>query len=109
MVRAQNDLQAMARCHRIGQSKEVKVYRLVTSGTYERNIFECSTKKQGARATGLLIPAIATTTCTRLSHMGTSMEAASLRHRPFESTVLALSQWRNLCHPSIVCRVAQQL
>ncbi len=44
----QNDLQAMARCHRIGQVKEVKVYRLITSNTYEQNIFECSTRKQGA-------------------------------------------------------------
>lgn len=44
----QNDLQAMARCHRIGQDKEVRVYRLITSGTYEQNVFECSTRKQGA-------------------------------------------------------------
>ncbi|BDA49984.1 Chromodomain-helicase-DNA-binding protein 6 [Coccomyxa sp. Obi] len=43
----QNDLQAMARCHRIGQDKEVKVYRLITTGTYEQNVFECSTRKQG--------------------------------------------------------------
>ena len=27
----QNDLQAQARCHRIGQKKEVKIYRLLTS------------------------------------------------------------------------------
>ena len=46
----QNDLQAMARCHRIGQVREVKVYRLVTANTYERNVFEISTLKQGARA-----------------------------------------------------------
>ena len=31
----QNDVQAMARCHRIGQTKTVNVYRLVTRGTYE--------------------------------------------------------------------------
>jgi len=31
----QNDLQAMARSHRIGQSKRVKVFRLVTRGSYE--------------------------------------------------------------------------
>lgn len=40
----------MARCHRIGQDKEVKVYRLITTGTYEQNVFECSTRKQGAYA-----------------------------------------------------------
>jgi len=43
----QNDLQAMARCHRIGQEKDVTVYRLITDNTYEQNIFECSTRKQG--------------------------------------------------------------
>jgi hypothetical protein len=37
----------MARCHRIGQNKEVKVYRLITSNTYEQNVFDCSTRKQG--------------------------------------------------------------
>jgi len=30
----QNDLQAMARCHRIGQKKVVNVYRFVSKGTY---------------------------------------------------------------------------
>ena len=43
----QNDLQAMARCHRIGQTKEVKVYRLVTKATYEQSLFETSSKKYG--------------------------------------------------------------
>ena len=31
----QNDVQAMARCHRIGQTRKVTVYRLLTAGTYE--------------------------------------------------------------------------
>ena len=31
----QNDLQAQARCHRIGQTKAVKVYRLLCRATYE--------------------------------------------------------------------------
>ena len=35
----QNDLQAQARCHRIGQNKAVKVYRLITRNTYEREMF----------------------------------------------------------------------
>ena len=43
----QNDLQAQARCHRIGQQKEVQIYRLVTSGTYEQKMFELSCKKLG--------------------------------------------------------------
>lgn len=37
----------MARCHRIGQDKDVTVYRLITDNTYEQNVFECSTRKQG--------------------------------------------------------------
>ena len=36
----QNDLQAQARCHRIGQQKSVKIYRLITSNTYEPEIFD---------------------------------------------------------------------
>ncbi|EFA77978.1 myb domain-containing protein [Heterostelium album PN500] len=43
----QNDLQAQARCHRIGQDKMVKVYRLVTRNTYERIMFDRASKKLG--------------------------------------------------------------
>eukprot|EP00798_Chlamydomonas_sp_ICE-L_P018821 gene18821-25366_t len=43
----QNDLQAMARCHRIGQSKEVTVYRLITKDTYEENLFQTANRKYG--------------------------------------------------------------
>ena len=43
----QNDLQAMARCHRIGQSKDVTIYRLVSKNTYEENLFRTSSKKYG--------------------------------------------------------------
>lgn len=43
----QNDLQAQARCHRIGQEKAVKVYRLLTRNTYERNMFERASQKLG--------------------------------------------------------------
>lgn len=31
----QNDVQATARAHRIGQENEVKVFRLITDKTYE--------------------------------------------------------------------------
>eukprot|EP00746_Dinoflagellata_sp_MGD_P000750 gnl/MRDRNA2_/MRDRNA2_101364_c0_seq1.p1 gnl/MRDRNA2_/MRDRNA2_101364_c0~~gnl/MRDRNA2_/MRDRNA2_101364_c0_seq1.p1 ORF type:complete len:831 (+),score=203.70 gnl/MRDRNA2_/MRDRNA2_101364_c0_seq1:112-2493(+) len=34
----QNDKQAIARCHRIGQEKEVRVYRLITCSGVERHI-----------------------------------------------------------------------
>ena len=43
----QNDLQAMARCHRIGQTKEVKVYRFITKDTYEQSLFETASRKYG--------------------------------------------------------------
>ncbi len=36
----QNDIQAQARCHRIGQNKAVKVYRLITRNSYEREMFD---------------------------------------------------------------------
>ena len=43
----QNDLQAQARCHRIGQEKEVKIYRLITRNTYEREMFDRAGLKLG--------------------------------------------------------------
>jgi hypothetical protein len=41
----QVDLQAMARCHRIGQTKVVHIYRFVCSGTAEERIVERANKK----------------------------------------------------------------
>ena len=43
----QNDLQAQARCHRIGQTKEVMIFRLVTRGTYEEKMFQVASQKLG--------------------------------------------------------------
>lgn len=43
----QNDVQATARAHRIGQEKEVAVYRFITKNTYESEMFERATKKLG--------------------------------------------------------------
>lgn len=43
----QNDVQAQARCHRIGQTRDVKVYRLITRGTYESEMFERASMKLG--------------------------------------------------------------
>lgn len=39
------DLQAMARVHRIGQTKTCHVYRLCTSGTIEQRIQQRAEKK----------------------------------------------------------------
>jgi hypothetical protein len=41
----QNDIQAQARVHRIGQTKPVHVYRLVTGGTVEERIMERAERK----------------------------------------------------------------
>ncbi|DAZ97083.1 TPA: hypothetical protein N0F65_001267 [Lagenidium giganteum] len=43
----QNDLQAVARCHRIGQTQSVNIYRLVTKKTYEAQMFDIASKKLG--------------------------------------------------------------
>jgi superfamily II DNA or RNA helicase len=43
----QNDLQAQARCHRIGQKKAVQIYRLVTRNTYESEMFDRASRKLG--------------------------------------------------------------
>ena len=45
--RRQNDVQAQARCHRIGQTKDVRIYRLVTSRTFEQEMFDRASKKLG--------------------------------------------------------------
>ncbi|KXS22506.1 hypothetical protein M427DRAFT_130174 [Gonapodya prolifera JEL478] len=42
-----NDLQAQARVHRIGQTKPVQIYRLVTSNTYEKEMFDRAGLKLG--------------------------------------------------------------
>jgi superfamily II DNA/RNA helicase len=42
-----NDLQAQARCHRIGQKKSVQIYRLVTRNTYESQMFDRASQKLG--------------------------------------------------------------
>ena len=43
----QNDLQAQSRIHRIGQKKAVKIYRLITRNTYEREMFDRASMKLG--------------------------------------------------------------
>ncbi len=43
----QNDIQAQARCHRIGQTKSVMIYRLITSRSFEQEMFDRASKKLG--------------------------------------------------------------
>lgn len=49
----QNDSQAAARCHRIGQTQEVKIYRLLTRNTYEATMFDRASKKLAIEMTVL--------------------------------------------------------
>jgi hypothetical protein len=37
----------LARCHRIGQTKDVRIYRLVTSRTFEQEMFDRASRKLG--------------------------------------------------------------
>jgi chromodomain-helicase-DNA-binding protein 7 len=43
----QNDLQARSRCHRFGQTKDLKVDRLITRDTFEGKMFQSVSKKLG--------------------------------------------------------------
>lgn len=43
----QNDLQAMARAHRIGQTRKVQIFRLLTAKTYEMHMFHSASMKLG--------------------------------------------------------------
>lgn len=43
----QNDVQATARCHRIGQTSTVRIYRLITRKTYEAEMFRKASRKLG--------------------------------------------------------------
>jgi len=61
----QSDIQAMARVHRIGQTKTVHVYRLVTAGTVEERMLERADKK-------LLLEMV-----NRESHSKTTMDPES--------------------------------
>jgi SWI/SNF-related matrix-associated actin-dependent regulator 1 of chromatin subfamily A len=42
----QIDKQAQDRCHRVGQTKPVTVYRLVAVGTVDESVFECAMRKE---------------------------------------------------------------
>lgn len=41
----QQDLQAMARCHRIGQTREVRIFRIIADQTIEESIVDRAAKK----------------------------------------------------------------
>ena len=58
----QNDVQGMARCHRIGQTQQVRILRLVTNRTYERAMFERACLKLSLdQVTAVVVAAAAVT------------------------------------------------
>merc|ERR1711994_509933 len=74
----QNDLQAQARCHRIGQEKEVKIYRLITRNTYEREMFDRASLKLG------LDKAVLQSMNTSMSKTGNPAQSNSLSKKEVE-------------------------
>lgn len=80
----QNDLQAQARAHRIGQKNQVNIYRLVTKGSVEEDILERA--KQKMVLDHLVIQRMDTTGKTVLSNSkGTSGSSTT----PFNKEELA--------------------
>ena len=74
----QNDLQAQARCHRIGQKQDVKIYRLVTRNTYEREMFDRASLKLG------LDKAVLQSMNTSMSKTGNPQQSNSLSKKEVE-------------------------
>merc|ERR1712223_803539 len=74
----QNDLQAMARCRRIGQKQDVKIYRLVTRNTYEREMFDRASLKLG------LDKAVLQSMNTSMSKTGNPAQSNSLSKKEVE-------------------------
>ncbi|XP_022105891.1 chromodomain-helicase-DNA-binding protein 1-like isoform X2 [Acanthaster planci] len=78
----QNDIQAMARAHRIGQRNQVNIYRLVTKSSVEEDIVERAKRKMVLDH--LVIQRMDTTGRTVLSKSSTSAS-----HTPFNKEELA--------------------
>uniref|UniRef100_A0A0N4ZU70 Chromodomain-helicase-DNA-binding protein 1 n=1 Tax=Parastrongyloides trichosuri TaxID=131310 RepID=A0A0N4ZU70_PARTI len=79
----QNDLQAMCRAHRIGQKKQVNIYRLVSKATVEEEIVERA--KQKLVLDHLVIQRMDTTGRTILSKNAVSSTSKSI---PFDKNEL---------------------
>ncbi|KAJ6625459.1 transcription regulator [Mycena sp. CBHHK59/15] len=72
----QNDLQAMARAHRIGQKSHVSVYRFVSKDTMEEDVLERAKKKM------VLEYAIINQMDTSQAHLSSKAVAAKDPHKP---------------------------
>ena len=78
----QNDMQAQARAHRLGQTQHVKVYRLITSRTYEMEMSvsrsSACTDRTSASVTRTCLHCLATlVSCARLQVSASEQEAGS--------------------------------
>ncbi|RWS24851.1 hypothetical protein B4U80_04333, partial [Leptotrombidium deliense] len=83
----QNDLQAQARAHRIGQKNQVNIYRLVTKGSVEEDIIERA--KQKMVLDHLVIQRMDTTGRTVLSKGPSTGSSSSSNATPFNKEELA--------------------
>lgn len=80
----QNDLQAMARAHRIGQKSHVSIYRFVSKGTIEEDILERARRKM------ILEYAIINQMDTTGSHVGGGKsDKAAKSNEPFSKEELS--------------------
>ena len=64
-----NDAQAMDRAHRLGQTRQVTVYRLITKGTIDERIVQLARVKKDVRGNYLTVR-IATHVCFTGSRHG---------------------------------------
>eukprot|EP01064_Diplonema_japonicum_P033085 TRINITY_DN6441_c1_g1_i1.p1 TRINITY_DN6441_c1_g1~~TRINITY_DN6441_c1_g1_i1.p1 ORF type:complete len:1853 (+),score=450.05 TRINITY_DN6441_c1_g1_i1:50-5560(+) len=80
----QNDLQAQARCHRIGQKKEVEVYRVLTENTYEERMFDVASQKLGLDRVVLSAADAGDTTTTTTMGLSTKEIERVLRHGAYD-------------------------
>ena len=81
----QNDIQAQARCHRIGQTKSVKIYRLLTTKTYECSMFHKASLKLGLDQAVLGGMKSNSTAVMASSSSGTNNSSAALSNDDIEN------------------------
>ena len=86
----QNDVQAMARCHRIGQTKAVQVYKLCTKGTYENHMLQLANHKLGLEHAIMRTGEHGEKACRRRSAHSSALTGAappaSYKHTPYKHT-----------------------
>jgi DNA helicase INO80 len=63
-----NDAQAMDRAHRLGQTRQVTVYRLITRGTIDERIIQLARVKKDVRSTLLQLLTLQLTHRTGTRH-----------------------------------------